>query len=82
MTPLLAEAPGVVGPSPLACDLQSQLSRNPHLRRRMLQVEEHDGAVVIRGEVESYYQKLMVQEMVRRHDGVGEIDNQLSVHWQ
>lgn len=82
MTPLLAQAPASRVARSLANELQASLSRNPHLRRRGLRVEEQDGRITLHGEVESYYQKLMVQELVRRHDGVGEIDNQLTVHWR
>ena len=37
--------------------------------------------MVLRGVVSSYYQKQMVQETLRRLDGVGHIENQLEVNW-
>lgn len=57
------------------------LESNPHLPRRMLRIETHEGRVVLRGTVQSYYQKQMAQEMLRGIDGVGSIDNRLEVTW-
>jgi osmotically-inducible protein OsmY len=61
--------------------LHNELATNPHLSRRNLQVETEAGRVVVRGTVGSYYHKQMVQEEVRRIDGVDEVDNRIEVHW-
>ena len=43
---------------------------------------EHRGRrVTVRGTVESYYQKQLAQETLRRIDGIDEIENHLSVCW-
>ena len=38
--------------------------------------------MVLKGTVNSYFQKQMAQEAIRRIDGVELIDNQLEVNWQ
>lgn len=55
---------------------------HPQLKRRHLRFHARSGKVVMHGVVDSYYQKLMAQEIVRRMDGVEEIENHLEVHWQ
>jgi osmotically-inducible protein OsmY len=37
--------------------------------------------VVLKGSVQSFYQKQMAQESIRRIDGVERIDNLLEVNW-
>ncbi len=37
--------------------------------------------MVLKGTVNSYFQKQMAQEAIRRVDGVELIDNQLEVNW-
>jgi osmotically-inducible protein OsmY len=44
-------------------------------------VQTEADTVVVRGTVETYYQKQMAQEIVRRVEGVQKIDNQLEVSW-
>jgi hypothetical protein len=61
--------------------VQRTLQDNPHLTGRTLRFEAHEGRVVLRGEVASYYQKQIAQEAVRRLCGVAAIDNQLHVNW-
>ena len=39
------------------------------------------GIVVLTGKVNSFFQKQMAQEAIRRVDGVEKIDNQLEVDW-
>jgi osmotically-inducible protein OsmY len=61
--------------------LHEALRRNPYLTRRKLHLETSDGRVVLRGAVNSYYQKQMAQETLRRVPGVEQIENQLEVLW-
>lgn len=61
--------------------LQEALQDSPYLNQRTLRFETHDGRVVLRGEVASYYQKQMAQEAVRHIQGVHEIENLLEVNW-
>ncbi len=61
--------------------LGSALKQSPHLARRQLCVKAHEGHVVLRGVVSSYYQKQMAQEILMRVEGVDRIENQLEVNW-
>jgi len=61
--------------------LEGTLERHPYLRNRNLRFESRDGRVILRGKVNSYYQKVMAQEIVRRLEGVDVIENQLEVNW-
>lgn len=55
------------------------LQHSPHVARRNLRFETHDGRVTLRGVVGSYFQKQMAQEALRYVDGVHEIANELEV---
>ena len=72
-------------PSVAACPLSDRVSRaiegNPYLARRNLRFEAHQGRVVLRGRVGSFFQKQMAQEALRAIDGVAEIENELEVCW-
>jgi osmotically-inducible protein OsmY len=61
--------------------ISTAIARHPHLKRRKLRVETHEGRVVLRGVVNTYYQKQMAQEAVRRLEGVHEVENHLEVDW-
>jgi osmotically-inducible protein OsmY len=66
---------------PLEDRVLGALERNPHVGGRNLRFEAEQGRVTLRGVVQSYYQKQMAQEAVRRVDGVMEIANDLEVTW-
>ena len=72
-------------PPAAACPLSDRVSRaiegNPYLARRHLRFEAHQGRVVLRGKVASFFQKQMAQETLRAIDGVAEIKNELEVCW-
>ncbi len=53
----------------------------PHVRAGDVTCKTSQDRVLLTGKVESYFAKQMVQEAVRRLDGVQVIDNQLEVHW-
>lgn len=57
------------------------LQQSPYLTNRKLRFEAQQGRVVLRGTVNSYYQKQMAQEALRRLEGVHHIENQLEVAW-
>ena len=61
--------------------ISSAISEHPHLKRRKLRFETHEGRVVLRGVVGSYYHKQLAQEAVRRLAGVHAIENHLEVDW-
>jgi hypothetical protein len=59
----------------------SALESDPYLFRRSLRFESNQGRVRLTGVVGSYYQKQMAQEVVRRLEGVTEVENNLEVCW-
>ena len=61
--------------------LGEALTTNPHLFGRKLDCETKQGTVVLTGTVNTYFQKQMAQEAIRRVDGVQQIDNRLRVDW-
>ncbi len=61
--------------------VQSALAEHPHLGKRKLRFEANEGRVTLHGEVRSYYQKQMAQEILRGLEGVRLIDNRLTVNW-
>ncbi len=68
-------------PSALAERVDTALELCPYCLRDGMDFETEEGLVVLRGEVQTYYQKQMVQETVRRLDGVDQIENHLIVNW-
>ena len=61
--------------------VSTALERSPYLSRRNLRFENSGGQVTLRGVVNTYYQKQMAQEVLRRVDGVSHINNELEVAW-
>jgi len=57
----------------------SALEQNVHLRGRQLRFELDEGRVILRGSVNSFFQKQMAQEALRKLEGVLEIANELEV---
>ena len=61
--------------------VESILSSNPYLAQKTLKLEAEHGRVVLRGVVNSFFQKQMAQESLRHVDGIHEIANELEVSW-
>ena len=66
----------------LAERVEGAIAENPYFSSRQLRFETADGRVVLSGIVGTYFQKQMAQEIVRRIEGVREIDNCLEVCWR
>ena len=73
---------GLSVPCPLSDRVSRAIEGNPYLARRNLRFETHQGRVVLRGRVASFFQKQMAQEALRTVDGVAEIENELEVCWE
>ncbi|MEX0793369.1 MAG: BON domain-containing protein [Pirellulaceae bacterium] len=67
--------------SPFQQEIESALSGSPHLGSRTLRIENEEGRIVLKGTVNSYFQKQMAQEAIRGVRGISEIENQLEVAW-
>lgn len=59
--------------------VQTAIANSPYLTGRKLRFETKAGNVRLRGVVQSFFQKQMAQEAVRRIDGVASIENDLEV---
>ena len=69
-------------PHALLQQISSELEISPYVPHRKVRFETAaNGSIVMRGRVESFFQKQMAQETLRRIDGVEEIVNQLKVNW-
>lgn len=68
-------------PNQLLMRIDQAFAVSPHLCGRQLVIETEADTVVVRGKVDTYYQKQMAQEIMRRVEGVQKIDNQLEVAW-
>ena len=64
---------------PLLHRVDSAIQKSPHLAGRHLVLETRNGSVVLRGTVDSYFEKQMAQEALRTVEGITEIHNQLEV---
>lgn len=62
--------------------INQALSKSPYTPGHRLRVEEADGAVRLRGQVTTFFEKQMAQEVVRRLDGVQHVENLLEVSWR
>lgn len=61
--------------------IDQDLANHPVLRGKNVRIQQEKRRVIVEGDVRSYYQKQMVQEMIRRIEGVEEIENRLLVEW-
>lgn len=57
------------------------MQTNPYLTGRNLRFEAEAGRVTLKGVVNTYFQKQMAQEALRKIDGITEIANELEVSW-
>jgi osmotically-inducible protein OsmY len=65
----------------LADRVDQAIQTNPYISGRTLRFETDGNRVVLQGSVKSYFQKQMAQEVIRRVEGVEQIDNCLEVLW-
>jgi osmotically-inducible protein OsmY len=61
--------------------ISTALRTNPYIPSRNLRFETSEGKVTLHGQVSSWYQKQMAQEMLLRLDGVDGVENRLEVCW-
>ena len=79
--PASAQLPGDRVDQALADRVDQAIQTNPYVNGRLLRFETDGSRVVLQGSVKSFFQKQMAQEVVRRVEGVEEIDNCLEVMW-
>ena len=71
---------------PAAChNLESRVQKaiihNPHLNHNQMHLTTNQGQVVLEGRVQSFFEKQMAQEALKRVEGVDCIHNYLEVTW-
>ena len=67
--------------TPLANQVISAVVHNPHLNHRRMHIKNDSGRVTIQGTVQSFFEKQMAQEALRKINGIESIENQLKVTW-
>lgn len=63
----------------LAEEVEGAIRQSPYLSDREMRIQALNGVIKLEGQVNSFFQKQMAQELLRRVDGVQRIDNRLSV---
>jgi|ERR1700693_5124005 len=63
----------------VAVSAENRLQERLVLANRRIACEFHEGTLVLRGQVSSFYEKQLAQEAVRTLDGVEQIVNRLEV---
>ncbi|MEM7782444.1 MAG: BON domain-containing protein [Planctomycetota bacterium] len=64
---------------PVHQQLYNAIFHSPHLNHRKMRVTSEPGKVILEGQVETFFEKQMAQEALRKIDGIGVIQNQLQV---
>lgn len=64
---------------PLLHRIDRAIQKNPHSIRSRIYLESALGKVILRGKVDSFYQKQMIQESLRNIEGIESIANLLEV---
>lgn len=63
----------------LAAEARRRLQLSPYFSLRFIMPESHEGVLVLRGQVSSFYHKQLAQETVRGLKGVGLVINAVEV---
>lgn len=68
-------------PAALLHRVDSAIKESPHLAGHNVYCQEESGIVVLHGKVNSFFQKQMAQEALRKLAGVEKVINELEVDW-
>lgn len=68
-------------PQDLKIRVDSAIKHSPHLSGHQVFCQEESGVVVLHGRVNSFFQKQMAQEALRKLSGVEKVINELEVDW-
>ena len=61
--------------------MDQDLANHPLMKGKNVRIQQEKRRAILEGDVDSYYDKQMLQEVVRRIEGVEEIENRLLVEW-
>ncbi|QDV73580.1 BON domain-containing protein [Botrimarina mediterranea] len=74
--------PAAKAACPLHDAVTAALASSPYVApTARLRIEAGDGRVRLHGDVGTFFEKQMAQEVVRRIDGVQQVENLLQVAW-
>ena len=59
--------------------IDQDLANHPSMKGKNVRIQQEKRRVILEGDVDSYYDKQLLQEVVRRIEGVEEIENRLSL---
>ena len=59
--------------------IDQDLANHPLMKGKNVRIQQEKRRVILEGDVDSYYDKQLLQEVVRRIEGVEEIENRLLV---
>ena len=65
----------------LSRKIHDALEQSPYISPADVEVAAENGLVRLHGSVDTYFKKQMAQEVVRRVDGVEQVENLLEVSW-
>ncbi|MGD9855076.1 MAG: BON domain-containing protein [Planctomycetaceae bacterium] len=60
-------------------DAEQKLQANPHFLNRDIRCDFHEGVLILRGRVRSYYHKQIAQTIAAAVQGVGQVINHIEV---
>ncbi|MEQ8838446.1 MAG: BON domain-containing protein [Lacipirellulaceae bacterium] len=63
----------------LTQQVEGAIRQSPYLSDREIRIQALNGVIKLEGQVNSFFQKQMAQELLRRVDGVQRVDNRLRV---
>ena len=61
--------------------IDQDLANHPLMKGKNVRIQQEKRRVILEGDVDSYYDKQLLQEVVRRIEGVEEIENRLPIEW-
>ena len=61
--------------------IDQDLANHPLMKGKNVRIQQEKRRVILEGDVDSYCDKQLLQEVVRRIEGVEEIENRLLVEW-
>ena len=61
--------------------IDQDLANHPLMKGKNVRIQQEKRRVILEGDVDSYYDQQLLQEVVRRIEGVEEIENRLLVEW-
>lgn len=67
--------------SPISDRVINAVVHNPHVNLNTMHIVTRGNDVTIQGTAQTFFEKQMAQEAIRRIDGVDAIENKLEVVW-